>query len=177
MNKIKYLEQEINYIKDSDKREDIKYLINLIPDYFFSEPSIGPKYATLKNGLLKRTKVSVRLAYDLFKTVNNFIDEDKDLIIMALILHDGLERGIEEDKKIKVDHPLLISKLILEHAGDLKMDMNSIRRICSMIECHMGEYNKDLPKPRDEYQRFVYRCDYLASRDYLNIKFDKLNII
>ena len=176
MNKIKYFEREINYIKDSEKREDTKYLINLLPDYFFSISSIGPKYATLKNGLLKHTKASVRIAYDLFETVNNFTDEDKDLIIIALILHDGLERGIE-GKKVVSDHPLLMSKLILEHANVLNMNMDCVRKICSMIESHMGEYNKNLPIPRDEYQRFVYRCDYLASRSYLNIKFDKLEII
>ena len=34
-----------------------------------------------------------------------------------------------------------------------------------------------LPLPRDEYQRYVSRCDYLASRVYLNVKFDKLEII
>ena len=29
MNKIKYFEKEISYIKDKDKQEDIKFLINL----------------------------------------------------------------------------------------------------------------------------------------------------
>ena len=55
--------------------------------------------------------------------------------------------------------------------------------MCKLIESHMGKWNKnkfstvELPIPRDEYQRFVHRCDYLASRNYLNIKFDKLEIV
>lgn len=52
-----------------------------------------------------------------------------------------------------------------------------------MIESHMGKWNTnkfskvELPLPRDEYQRFVHRCDYLASRNYMNVKFDKLEIV
>lgn len=188
MNKIKYFETEINYIKDDDKKEDIKYLINLLPDYFFSIPASStgkyhPKFASTKNGLVKHTKAAVRIAYDLFETVNNFTDEDKDLIIMALIMHDGLKKGMKEEQYTRFDHPLLVSKLILEHASELKMEINNVRRICSMIESHMGKWNTskyskvELPLPRDEYQRFVHRCDYIASRNYLNIKFDKLEII
>lgn len=188
MNKIKYFKTEINYIKDDDKKEDIKYLINLLPDYFFSIPASStgkyhPKFASTKNGLVKHTKAAVRIAYDLFETVNNFTDEDKDLIIMALIMHDGLKKGMKEEQYTRFDHPLLVSKLILEHASELKMEINNVRRICSMIESHMGKWNTskyskvELPLPRDEYQRFVHRCDYIASRNYLNIKFDKLEII
>lgn len=188
MNKIKYFETEINYIKDDDKKEDIKYLINLLPDYFFSIPAAStgkyhPKFASTKNGLVKHTKAAVRIAYDLFETVNNFTDEDKDLIIMALIMHDGLKKGMKEEEFTRFDHPLLVSKLILEHASELKMEINNVRRICSMIESHMGKWNTskyskvELPIPRDEYQRFVHRCDYIASRNYLNIKFDKLEIV
>ena len=32
MNKIKYFEKEINYLLDDNNKEDIKYLINLLPD-------------------------------------------------------------------------------------------------------------------------------------------------
>ena len=188
MNKIKYFMKEIGYIKSEEKREDIKFLINLLPDYFFIIPASStgkyhPKFANTKNGLVKHTKVAVRIAYDLFETVNNFTDNDKDLIIMALIMHDGLKKGMIEEKYVRFDHPLLVSKLILENADKLKTDINDIRRLCSMIESHMGKWNTDkyskvvLPLPRDEYQRYVSRCDYLASRVYLNVKFDKLEII
>ena len=174
MNKIRYFEKEISYIKNKDNQDDIKVLINLLPDYFFSIPASStgkyhPKFASTKNGLVKHTKVAVRIAYDLFETVNNFTDNDKDLIIMALIMHDGLKKGMVEEEYTRFDHPLLVSKLILEHSNELKMDINSVRRICSMIESHMGKWNTnkyskvELPIPRDEYQRYVHRCDYLAT--------------
>lgn len=187
MNKIKYFDREISYIKDENKREDIKYLINLLPDYFFTIPASStgkyhPKFALTKSGLVKHTKVAVRIAVDLFETVNNFTDNDKDLIIMALILHDGLKKGMEEEEYTCFDHPLLVSRLIMEHANDLLMDIDDVRKMCMMIESHMGKWNVSkyneviLPVPRDEYQRFVHRCDYLASRSYLDVKFEKLDI-
>lgn len=187
MNKIKYFEKEISYIKDKDKQEDIKFLINLLPDYFFIIPASStgkyhPKFASTEHGLVKHTKVAVRIAYDLFQINDSFSSDDKDLIIMALIMHDGLKKGMEEEKYTRFDHPLLVSKLIISNANNLKTDINDVRRICMMIESHMGKWNTNkysktvLPLPTDKFQRFVCMCDYLASRNYLNIKFNKLDI-
>ena len=188
MNKIKYFTKEISYIKDESKRRDIEVLINLLPDYFFtiSASSSGkyhPKFANTNNGLVKHVKVAVRIAYDLFETVNNFSDNDKDLIIMALIMHDGLKKGIVEEEGTRHDHPLLVSKLIMENASNLEMSIDDVRKMCMLIESHMGKWNTskysdiELPVPTSEIQRFVHRCDYLASRNYLNVRFLKLDIV
>lgn len=187
MNKIKYFTKEISYIKDESKKRDIEYLINLLPDYFFKIPASStgkyhPKFASTNSGLVKHTKAAVRIAYDLFETVNNFTDDEKDLIIMALIMHDGLKKGIEEEEYTKFDHPLLVSKLIMENANNLEMSIDDVRKMCMLIESHMGKWNTseysdiELPVPTSEIQRYVHRCDYLASRRYLNIKFLKLDI-
>ena len=188
MDKIKYFEKEISYIKDKNKQEDIKYLISLLPEYFFMIPASStgkyhPKFASTQHGLVKHTKLAVRIAYDLFEINDTFTEEDKDLIIMALIMHDGLKKGLEEEQYTRFDHPLLVSKLIMEHAKDLKMDIDNVRRVCTMIESHMGKWNTtkfskvELPLPKDKYQRFVSMCDYLASRNYLNVKFEKNDIV
>ena len=188
MNKIKYFAKEISYISNDSKRRDLEYLINLLPDYFFMIPASStgkyhPKYASTVSGLVKHTKVAVRIAYDLFETVNNFSDSDKDLIIMALIMHDGLKNGVVEEEYTRFDHPLLISKLIMENARNLEMDIDDVRKMCMLIESHMGKWNTskysdvELPVPKTEMQRFVHRCDYLASRTYLNVKFLKLDIL
>ena len=188
MDKVKYFTKEISYVKNESKRRDLEYLINLLPDYFFTIPASStgkyhPKFASTNNGLVKHTKVAVRIAYDLFETVNNFTDDDKDLIIMALIMHDGLKKGRTEEKYTRFDHPLLVSKLIMENANKLEMDIEDVRKMCMLIESHMGKWNTsnyskvELPVPTTEMQRFVHRCDYLASRNYLDVKFDKLNIM
>ena len=58
-----------------------------------------------------------------------------------------------------------------------------IKLLKSMIESHMGQWNKDydgneiLPKPKSKYQRFVHLCDLLSSKKFLDIKFDSENNI
>ena len=191
MDKTNYFKKEINYIKDKDLKKDLKTLINLLPDYFFEVPASStgkyhPKFALGEGGLVRHTKVAVRLAHELLN--NNtigckFTEHDKDLILMAITLHDGLKSGLEHDKYTKFDHPLLVSKYIMENKDKLSMDIDDLRKMCSMIESHMGEWTYDsykkkevLPKPRTAEQRFVHMCDFLASRKFLDVKFKKNDI-
>ena len=191
MDKTNCFKKEINYIKDNNLKDDLKKLIKLLPDYFFEIPASStgkyhPKFALGEGGLVRHTKVAVRIAYELLN--NNiigikFTDRDKDLIIMALTLHDGLKNGLEHDKYTKFDHPLLISKYIIENKDKLKMDIDDLRKMCSMIESHMGEWTYDnykkkevLPKPKTAEQRFVHMCDFLASKKFLDVEFSRNNI-
>lgn len=158
----------------------------MLPDYFFEIPASStgkyhPEFALGEGGLLRHTKVAVRMAYELLNnnTVGaKFTDKDKDLIIMALVLHDGVKSGMEHSKYTKFDHPLLVSKLIMENKDKLSLEIDDVRKLCSMIESHMGEWTYDsyqkkevLPKPRTAEQRFVHMCDFLASRKFLDVKF------
>ena len=191
MKKQEVFKKEINYIKDQNKRKDLKTLIGLLPDYFFEIPASStgkyhPTFALNEGGLVRHTKVAVRIAYELLSnnTVGmKFTEEEKDLIIMALTLHDGLKSGLEHSKYTKFDHPLLMSKYIMENKDKLSLEIDDIRKLCSMIESHMGEWTYDsyqkkevLPKPRTAEQRFVHMCDFLASRKFLDVKFNDNNI-
>ena len=192
MKKQEVFKKEIIYLKDISRRKDLKTLISSLPNYFFEIPASStgkyhPSFALGDGGLVRHTKVAVRIAYELLEnnTVGmKFTDKDKDLIIMALTLHDGLKSGLEHSKYTKFDHPLLISKHIMEQKDKLSLDIDDIRKLCSMIESHMGEWTYDsyqkkevLPKPRTAEQRFVHMCDFLASRKFLDVKFDKDNNI
>lgn len=192
MNKIDYFKKEINYVKDENLKEDLKTLINLLPEYFFEVPASStgkyhPDFAAGEGGLVRHTKVAVRLAYELLtnNTVGcKFSQRDKDLIIIALTVHDGLKHGLRHSRYTKFEHPLIISKFIMENKDKLSMNIDDIRKICSMIESHMGEwtydnYNKKevLPKPKTAEQRFVHMCDYLASRKFINVKFENNDIV
>ncbi|MCI6265513.1 MAG: HD domain-containing protein [Erysipelotrichaceae bacterium] len=192
MKKIEVFKTEINYVKDEERRKDLKILIKLLPDYFFEIPAAStgkyhPDFAQGEGGLVRHTKVAVRIANELLNnnTVGaKFTDKDKDLIIMALTLHDGVKSGMEHSKYTKFDHPLLVSKLIMENKDKLSLEIDDVRKMCSMIESHMGEWTYDsyqqkevLPKPRTAEQRFVHMCDFLASRKFLDVKFENGNII
>ena len=190
--KVNTFKKEISYIKDSNLKKDLKILIGLLPDYFFEVPASStgkyhPDFALGDGGLVRHTKVAVKFAIELLNnnTVGlKFAVRDKDLIIMALILHDGLKSGLEHDKYTKFEHPLLISKYIMENKDKLHMDVDDMRKMCGMIESHMGEWTYDsykkkevLPKPRTAEQRFVHMCDYLASRKFIDVKFKDNDIL
>ena len=192
MNKQEVFKNEINYVKDEKRRKDLKILVDLLPDYFFEIPASStgkyhPSFALGEGGLVRHTKVAVRIAYELLNnnTVGmKFTDKDKDLILMALTLHDGLKSGLEHNEYTKFDHPLLISKYIMENKDKISLDIDDLRKMCSMIESDMGEWTYDsykkkevLPKPRTAEQRFVHMCDFLASRKFLDVKFNKNNNI
>ena len=131
--------------------------------------------------------MAVLIAHELLKDESigfKFSQEEKDLIIMALIIHDGLKLGNPKEKYTRFDHPLLISKFIMEQKDKLSLDATNIRKLCSIIESHMGPWNKDhytheevLPKPKNEIERFVHMCDYLSSKKFLEVPFDGINII
>lgn len=192
MKKVEKFKTEISYIKDTSIRKDLRKLISMLPDYFFEIPASStgkyhPKFAAGEGGLVRHTKAAVRIAYELLNnniTGMRFSDKDKDLIIMALVLHDGLKCGNDKKLCTKFDHPLLMSMLIMKNANKLTLDIDDVRKVCSMIESHMGEFTIEpstekevLPKPRTELQRFVHMCDYLASRKFLDIDFDDGDIL
>lgn len=191
MKKQDIFKKEISYIKSASIRKDLKTLINLLPDYFFEVPASStgkyhPEFALGEKGLVRHTKVAVRIAHELLE--NNtigmkFTSQDKDLIIMALTLHDGLKSGKEHSKYTKFEHPLLASEFIMENKSKLSLDIDDLRKVCTMIESHMGEWTCDpykkkdiLPKPKTAEQRFVHMCDFLASRKFLDVKFKNDNI-
>lgn len=192
LDKLKTFEVEIGYIKNPRYKESIKTLIELLPDYFFSVPAAStgkyhPGYAQNDGGLVRHTKAAVKIAHSLLDnpvTGSKFTSDEKELMMMALIMHDGLKSGLEKEKYTKVEHPLLVSNYIKENKDKLTLTENEILAMTNMIESHMGAWNKDfngnevLPVPVNKYQKFVHMCDYLASRKFLEVPFDSAgNII
>ena len=190
MEKIDYFNREYNYIKDTKIRGDLKYLVSNLPDYFFeieasSTGKYHPKFASGEHGLVRHTKVAVRIAYELMNNLalNNFTNREKDLIILALTLHDGLKCGNPKERYTRVDHPLLASSFIKENKDKTSLSDEDIEFVTSVISTHMGNWNTDyngnevLPKPKNKYQRFVHMCDFLASRKVINVEFNGIEII
>ena len=189
--KINIFIKEIGYIKKERYRDNIKKLISCLPDYFFEIPASStgkyhPRYALGEGGLVRHTKVAVRIAYELLNDESigyQFKDEEKDMIIMSLILHDGLKCGNPKEKYTRFDHPLLVCDMIESHKEDLTLTENEIKAMTNMISSHMGPWNVDfrgnevLPVPSNKYQRFVHMCDFLASKKFLEVPFDKNEII
>jgi len=191
MNKVEVFKPEIEYIKNPIFKADVCYLIDGLPDYFFEVPAAStgkyhPRYAQGDGGLLRHTKAAVRIAYELLSDPligNKYTVEEKELMLIALMLHDGLKSGREKSKYTKVEHPLLVCEYIKENEKNLGMSIENMNFVCEVISSHMGIWNKDfdgnevLPIPKSKYQNFVHMCDYLASRKVLLINFDYNNNI
>lgn len=183
------LNKEVNYIKNERIKRSLITMINKLPDYFYEVPASStgkyhPSFSLGEGGLLRHTKAAVRIAKELLNnpSLNNFNDDEKDLIIFAITLHDGLKSGLKKSEYTLFEHPLLMSNYIKDNSKDLELTEDEIDLVCRCIETHMGPWTTNykgeevLETPKDKYQRFVHLCDYLASRKFLDIKFENNEI-
>ena len=191
MNKSLVFEKEFNYIKNPKYVENVKILIDLLPDYFFkvaasSTGKYHPSFSLGEGGLVRHTKAAVRIANELLENnslFNGFTRNEKDLLICSLLIHDGLKHGKENSEYTVFDHPLQISRFVCENKDKLTLNEEEINFICSAVETHMGEWTRDykgneiLQKPTTKYQKFVHMCDFLSSRKFLDIKFEENEIV
>jgi len=191
MSKHEVFLKEINYIKNSEYRKNIKILLDLLPDYFYeiaasSTGKYHPKCSLGTGGLVRHTKVAVRFAYELLE--NNIIglkfdDREKDLMIISLLLHDGLKLGLERSKYTAFEHPLLIAEFIRNNQKFTTLNDDDIEFVATTVEAHMGKWNTNpysnvvLPLPKNKYQKFVHMCDDLASKKFINVEFNDNDII
>ena len=185
MEKVSMFERELSYIKNQRNKENASKLLSILPDYFFRIPAsttgkYHPSFALGDGGLVRHTKVAVRIAYEILENEClsfKFTDQEKDLLLIALMLHDGCKTGVMESRYTIADHPLVVSRYLKENQSLTDFTDDELGLICSVIETHSGPWNMDykgnviLEKPSNRYQRFVHMCDYLASRKFLDVSF------
>ena len=191
MNKVEIFSVEINYIKNADLKESLKLIVDQLPDYFFYEAASStgkyhPKYALGDGGLLRHSKAATKIGLELLNNPligSKYSSREKDMLLLSLLVHDGLKRGLTEEKYTRVDHPILMANFILDNYQTFKLNLEEAKFISNVIKTHMGPYNTDfngnvvLETPKNKYQSFVHMCDYLASRKCLEVPFDENNNI
>ena len=182
---------EIEFIKNENYRNNLNILLDLVPDYFYeveasSTGKYHPKFALGEQGLIRHTKVAVRIGKEVLSLEcmkDYFSNKEKDLMLIALILHDSMKLGNPREKYTRFDHPLLAGKLIKENQDKTTFTDIEVKFLINAIASHMGEWNTNaysdvvLPKPSTKFQIFVHICDYLASRKFINVEFDENNNI
>jgi len=181
-----YFNKELTYIKDLRLRKSAEVLIENLPDYFFkvaasSTGKYHPAFSLGEGGLLRHTKVAVKFAKTLLDNPifgEKYSDLQKDLMIIALMFHDGIKHGFIEEKYTTANHPLLAGEFIEKEKDKTELTDEEVKFIVDCIKSHMGPWNTDylsgeeiLPKPQNKFQNFVHMCDYLASKKFLDIKF------
>ena len=191
MNNINYFQKEFSYIKSDEYKNDYKVLVDLLPDYFFkvaasSTGKYHPLFSLGDGGLVRHTKAAIRIAKELLDNNSighKFTSDEKDLLIISIMVHDGLKHGRVEEKYVRFDHPILIGEYIKENKDKLTLTDEEIDFIVRVTASHMGEWNTNsysnvvLPLPKNKFQRFVHMCDFLSSRKFLDVKFENDDII
>jgi len=182
MERLSVFSKELELIKNATIKKFVTDSLEALPDYFFkvaasSTGKYHPAFALGEGGLVRHTKAAVTFAIELFRnnTVQNFTDDEKDIIVTALILHDGCKHGLNGSSFTVATHPKEVVGFLKENVPQCEYS----EIIYSAIETHMGEWNTDfkskkviLDKPKSKIQRFVHMCDYLASRKCIDMKFD-----
>jgi len=186
VDRLEIFKTELDYIRNPDIREFTEKVLNKLPEYFFSIPASStgryhPSYALGDGGLIRHTQAAVRIAVELFRVdLFKYTEDEKDMIISSLILHDGCKSGLNHSKYTVTEHPLVVAKFIKNDDELIEcLDKNTLNIITGCIESHMGQWTKDfktkkdvLPRPKTKMQNFVHWCDYLASRKCLEFNFD-----
>lgn len=178
-----YFNDELYSIRNEEIRNNTFKVLEKVNANFYAAPASStgkyhPEYALGYGGLYRHTRAAVKIANCLLHLTgsNNFSDTLKDYIRAALILHDTCKCGINWEYKYTThDHPLLACDLIKSTLGDCEYT----DAVCNLVKTHMGEWTKCkyskviLPEPQTSAQHFVHACDYLASRKFIEIKFDE----
>ena len=191
MNKKEYFKDELEFINNERIKKSAETLIELIPDYFFKVPASStgkyhPSFSNVDGGLLRHTKVATRIGKEILSleyTNNLFTEDEKDLLITGIMLHDTQKLGNPEERYTRFDHPLLAADFIEQNKDKTELTKEEISLIKRVISSHMGQWNKsyyskiELPKPSDKYEFFVHMFDYLSSKKFLDVMFDENNNI
>ena len=185
MSKSDVFNNELMYIKDATIRGDMKVILDLLPDYFYEVPASSggkyhPRFAEGAGGLVRHTKAAVTIANDILSNpifLEQYTAIERDIVIAALMVHDGLKSGLIKEKYTRFDHPILMGDFILDNKDKLKMDNKTLDLIATGIKSHMGPWNTNdysqvvLPIPSTKLEKFVHLCDYLASRKTMDFDF------
>lgn len=191
MNYEEIFDMELEYLKSDRIKKACLEMVKLLPDYFYEIPASStgkyhPEYAQGEGGLLRHSKAAMRIGYELLQDPSigdKYTSDEKDLMLMALLIHDGLKSGNPKEKYTRFDHPILMAEYVMDNEEVLGLEMEEIEFLYDVIKTHMGVWTKDyngnevLEAPKTKYQNFVHMCDALASKKCILIPFDKNNKI
>ena len=184
--KIETFSKELGFIQNENIRKFVEKALTVVPDYFYEVPASStgkyhPSYALGEGGLVRHTRAAVGIAHELLNLeMMKYTQDEKDMMISALILHDTYKSGRNHAKFTVTEHPIIAAEFCAEDPNLNEIISTEQRNfIAQCVSTHMGQWTKDfkthtdvLDKPKTKYQCFVHLCDYLASRKCLEFNFD-----
>ena len=177
----------LNSFETEELRLYCEDMIDRLPEYVFQIPSS----TSLKYHNATQCQAGGQVYHVLMTvTILNYIlgleyiklkypkPKQRDCMRIAMCLHDGLKCGLPEEGKNNYtifQHPLLVAEWIRQTkpSHDIKQGLKDyIARLC---ESHSGEWTTNkkttdvLPKPETDDQFIIHLCDYLGSRNNLDM--------
>ena len=96
---------ELNKFENDKVRKSAETILEMLPEYFYEIPASStgkyhPSFSLGDKGLVRHVKVAMKILEEMFndESFGVYDSYKKDLIRMALLLHDGLKCGIEHNK-------------------------------------------------------------------------------
>jgi len=188
--KSEILKVELSRINNIYVKWSAQKILDLLPDYFYEMPAstsgkYHPQFSLGEGGLVRHIKVACRILEEMFnnKSFGYYTEHEKDLIRMSLILHDGFKSGKTYSNHTALEHPLIMADFIKDNKNQLFLSDDDINYVARVISTHMGPWTKDrdgnevLPKPTTKEELLVHLCDYIASRNFLNVSFENNEIV
>ena len=77
------------------------------------------------------------------KVGDKYTDDEKDLMLMALLIHDGLKSGNPQEKYTRFDHPILMADYLMDCEESLGLEVEEIEFLGDVIKTHMGVWTTD----------------------------------
>lgn len=183
MNQKELLKKEVDLINNPEIKNFVEIFLDNVPEYFYkiaasSTGKYHPSYAIGEGGLVRHTIAATRIAYELFRTeMFKYNNDEQDLIIASLIMHDTYKKGNIENKYTLTEHPLIAAQAVRTCKAEINPEWREI--LMKNISTHMGRWTRDfksgmnvLEPPKNGMQKFVHMCDYLASRKCLEFNFE-----
>lgn len=180
---------ELDRFKNQNIRSSAETILEMIPDYFYEVPASStgknhPAFSLGEGGLVRHVKVAMRVLEEMFRdeAFGTYDDYKKDLIRMALILHDGFKSGLTNTGHTCLEHPVIMSDFILNNIDQLSISEEDAQFVADLILTHMGPWNKDsngnviMPVPQTREELLVHLCDYMSSRRFIDVCFENNEI-
>ena len=169
-------ENEVNLINDNYVKRLTIQCIEHAPSYFWEIPSSStgkyhPIDENVPGGKYFHSQRFVRLAYDLCKDLN-VSGRDRDFVIAASIMHDFCSNGYPTNSGSTImGHGALWLNIVREFMPKEAITAEpEIKTIAWLIEEHMGIWDIPLTEPKDKLSMIVHLSDYVASREYIQVK-------
>ena len=181
--KIAVFEPLLNQFETEQMKAYCEDMIETIPDYIFEIPSStsskfhnatqcqphGQIYHIIMFGEIMNHRLNLKGNKEKFKSPTQ-----RDAMRCTPIFHDALKCG-ENGKQTVFDHPLLAGKWVRETKVEHDIDDKTKEAIARMCERHSGEWVTSkksdlvLPEPENAMELFVHECDYLSSRNNIDM--------